>query len=110
MESKGTISWDFLKVIADTLDSYRIRALIDAKNDIINSEIYDEEQYYQILFHMIDVERFKYSLFNYLNTKKDHNFKSLKQFSKENSIDIKKTLSLLELLRNEGLINLEYIY
>ncbi|MFW9948310.1 MAG: Coenzyme F420 hydrogenase/dehydrogenase, beta subunit C-terminal domain, partial [Candidatus Odinarchaeota archaeon] len=74
------------------------------------SEIYDEEQYYQILFQMIDVERFKYSLLNYLNTKKDHNFKSLKQFSKENSIDIKKTLSLLELLRNEGLINVESIY
>ncbi|MFX1589064.1 MAG: Coenzyme F420 hydrogenase/dehydrogenase, beta subunit C-terminal domain [Promethearchaeota archaeon] len=110
MESKGHISWDFLKVIADTLDSYRTRALIDAKTDIISSNIYDEEQYYQILFQMIDVERLKYSLFNHLNTKKNHNFKSLKQFSKENSIDIIKTLSYLELLRNEGLIIIEYIY
>jgi len=110
MELKGNISWNFLKVIADTLDSYRIRLLIDAKNDIISSEIYDEEQYYQILLQMIDVERMKYSLFNYLNTEENHNFKSIKQFSKENSIDIKKTLSFLELLRNEGLIKVEYIY
>ncbi|MFX1495078.1 MAG: Coenzyme F420 hydrogenase/dehydrogenase, beta subunit C-terminal domain, partial [Promethearchaeota archaeon] len=110
MESKGTISWDFLKVITDTLDSYRIRVLIDAKNEIISSDIYDEEQYYQILFQMIDAERMKYSLFNYLNTEENHNLKSLKQFSKKNSIDIKKTLSFLELLKNEGLIKVEYIY
>ncbi|MFX1360891.1 MAG: Coenzyme F420 hydrogenase/dehydrogenase, beta subunit C-terminal domain [Promethearchaeota archaeon] len=110
MESKGTISWNFLKVIADTLDSYRIRNLIDAKNDIISSGIYDEDQYYQILFQMIDEERMKYSLFNYLNTEETHNLKSLKQYSKENSIDIKKTLSFLELLRNEGLIKVDYIY
>ncbi|MFX0179809.1 MAG: coenzyme F420 hydrogenase/dehydrogenase beta subunit N-terminal domain-containing protein, partial [Candidatus Hodarchaeota archaeon] len=110
MESKGFNSWDFLKVIADTLDSYRIRVLIDAKNEIISSGIYNEDQYYQILFQMIDVERMKYSLFNYLNTEENHNLKSLKQFSKKNSIDIKKTLSLLELLKNEGLIKVEYIY
>ena len=108
MATEKDLTWEFLHSVNETLDSYRVRALIDAKKDIMSSDNYDEEQYYQILFQMIDVERMKYSLFNYLNTEENHNFKSLKQFTKENSIDIKKTLSFLELLKNEGLIEIQY--
>ncbi|MFX1497111.1 MAG: Coenzyme F420 hydrogenase/dehydrogenase, beta subunit C-terminal domain [Promethearchaeota archaeon] len=108
MESKDFITWEFLKNVAEALDSYRIRVLIDAKNEIINSGVYSEDQYYQILFEMFDRERMKYLLLNYIKNKPIHNFESLKTFSKKNSIDIKKTLSNIELLKNEGLIETFY--
>jgi len=108
MESKEDLSWEFLKDIAETLDSYRIRALIDAKNEILNSTVYNEEQFYQILFKMIDNERIKYSLLRHLNNKETSDFESLNLFSKENSIDIKKVLSNIELLKIEGLIEVQY--
>ncbi|MFX1235688.1 MAG: Coenzyme F420 hydrogenase/dehydrogenase, beta subunit C-terminal domain [Promethearchaeota archaeon] len=108
MESKELDSWEFLKNIAETLDSYRIRVLIDAKNEIINSNVYNEAQYYQILFEMFDKERIKYSLLNYLNNNKSNDFESLKNFSKKNSISNKLILSNIDLLKNEGLIEIQY--
>lgn len=104
MSSESNISWETLKDVAVTLDSYRIRALIDAKQEILDAGIYSEEQYYKLLFKMFDEEHLKYRLFNYLNQHNSNNFDSIKQFSKKNSIDIRKTLSLLELLKNENLV------
>ena len=46
---EAQVSWDFLKTVSDTLDSYRVRALIDAKKDILEAGIYTESQYYNIL-------------------------------------------------------------
>ena len=46
MSLEGNISWHLLKNIADTLDSYRVRVLIDAKEEILKAKIYNEEQYY----------------------------------------------------------------
>jgi len=65
MGSESKISWKTLKDVAVTLDSYRIRALIDAKQEIIDAGIYSEEQYYKLLFKMFDEENLKYNLFNY---------------------------------------------
>jgi hypothetical protein len=42
MSLEENFSWEFLKNVADALDSYRIRALIDAKKDILEAGIYDE--------------------------------------------------------------------
>ena len=108
MSSKLKITKEGLKTIAITVDSYRIRVLIDAKKEILGSGIYNEEQYDEMLFKMFDEELLKYKLFNYLSN--SNNFKTIKKFSEENSIEIRKTLSLLELLKNEKLIGVNEIY
>ena len=64
MSLEEKISWEFLKNVADALDSYRIRALIDAKQDILEAGIYDESQYETILIKMLDEEKLTYSLLN----------------------------------------------
>ena len=107
MSSEESISWELLKNIADALDSYRIRALIDAKNDILEVGIYDESQYESILLKMFDEEQLKYSLYRFLKNNSNSNFEVLTQFSKKNSIKVSKTLSLLELLKNENLVSVE---
>ena len=66
MSLEENFSWEFLKSVADALDSYRIRALIDAKKDILDAGIYDEEEYDTILYTMLDEEKLKFSLFNFL--------------------------------------------
>jgi coenzyme F420 hydrogenase subunit beta len=110
MSLEGKFSWDFLKNVADALDSYRIRALIDAKQDILNASIYNETQYLNILFKMFDEEKLKYSLNSYLLRDKNKNFSSIKKFSQDNALDVKKTLSLLELLKAEGFLNIDVHY
>jgi coenzyme F420 hydrogenase subunit beta len=93
MSLEGNITWDLLKNIADTLDSYRVRALIDAKEEIMNAGIYTEEQY---------------SLYEYLNNYKVSDLEQLKDFSKKHSLELVTTLSLLELLLNENLVKVEH--
>ncbi|MFX0036459.1 MAG: Coenzyme F420 hydrogenase/dehydrogenase, beta subunit C-terminal domain [Candidatus Hermodarchaeota archaeon] len=110
MSSEEEFSWEYLKNVAFALDSYRIRALIDAKQDILEAGIYNEAQYENILFKMFDNELLKYSLFNFLQNNSNNQFEVIKQFSEQNSIDIYKTLSLLELLRNERLVSVEESY
>jgi coenzyme F420 hydrogenase subunit beta len=110
MSFEEKFSWEYLRNVANALDSYRIRALIDAKQDILESGIYDESQYDSILYKMLDEEKLKYSLFNFLNKISQGNLENLYQFSKENSIELHKTISLLELLKNEKLVIVEEIY
>ncbi|MFX0082202.1 MAG: Coenzyme F420 hydrogenase/dehydrogenase, beta subunit C-terminal domain [Candidatus Hodarchaeota archaeon] len=110
MSIEEEFSWEFLKNVADALDSYRIRALIDAKQDIIEAGIYNESQYDNILYRMLDEEKLKYSLFNFLKNQSKINLDNLKTFSKETSIELSKTLSLLELLKNEKVVIVEEIY
>ncbi|MFX1448976.1 MAG: hypothetical protein ACFFCG_12750, partial [Promethearchaeota archaeon] len=110
MNSKLKISKEGLKDIAVTVDSYRIRVLIDAKQEILDSGIYNEEQYDHILFKMFDEELLKYKLFNYLSNSDSNDFKTIKKFSELNSIEVRKTLSLLELLKNEKLIEVKKIW
>jgi coenzyme F420 hydrogenase subunit beta len=110
MSSELKISKEGLKAIAVTVDSYRIRVLIDAKQEILESGVYNEEQYDKILFKMFDEELLKYKLFNYLSNPESNNFDAIKKFSDSNSIEVRKTLSLLELLRIENLIEVNEIY
>ncbi len=110
MSSEEVFSWEFLKNVANALDSYRIRALIDAKQDILEAGIYNEAQYETILFKMFDTELLKYSLFNFLQNKSNNHFEVINQFSEQNSIDVYQTLSLLELLKNEKLVTIEESY
>jgi coenzyme F420 hydrogenase subunit beta len=110
MSLEENLSWEFLKNLADALDSYRIRGFIDAKRDILDAGIYSELQYEIILYKMLDEERLKYSLFNFLKNNSQNNLKALNKFSEINSIDFTKTLSLLELLKNEKLVNLEDLF
>ncbi|MFX1371714.1 MAG: Coenzyme F420 hydrogenase/dehydrogenase, beta subunit C-terminal domain [Promethearchaeota archaeon] len=109
MSLEENYSWEFLKNVADALDSYRIRALIDAKQDILDAGIYDETQYEFILLTMLDEEKSKYSLFNFLKENSESNLNTLINYSEHNSIDLNKTLSLLELLKNEKLVIVEEI-
>jgi len=110
MSSEGSITWEYLKNIADTLDSYRVRALIDAKEDILGAGIYSEEQYFSVLFKMVDEELLKYSLFEFLKSKSDVNLETLKEYSQKNSIDLKKVFSLIELLKSEKVIKIKELY
>jgi len=107
---EAQVSWEVLKTVSDTLDSYRIRALIDAKKDILEAGIYNESQFYIILFKMFDNERLKYALYYYLKSNQNNNFESLKKFAQKNSIEIYKSYSLLELLQNESLVIVEEHY
>jgi len=107
MSIKENFSWEYLKNLADALDSYRIRALIDAKKDILQTGIYDENQYDDILYKMLDEEKLKYSLWNFLKNNSESNVETLKKFSEKNSIELSKTLSFLELLKNEKLVIVE---
>jgi coenzyme F420 hydrogenase subunit beta len=109
MNDKIDFSWNFIKNVTEALDSYRIRAFIDAKDEILDCGVYNENQFYNILFKMIDEEKLKFELYNYLKNKQDNRFSIIKQFSEEKRIEIKKVLSLLELLKVEGLISLEEI-
>ena len=110
MSLEEKFSWEFLKNLADTLDSYRIRALIDAKKDILEAGIYDESQYDTILFTMLDEEKLKYSLYNFLKNNSKSNLKTLIEYSEDTSIELNKTLSLLELLKNEKLVDVEELF
>jgi ferredoxin len=110
MSSERNISWDYLKSVADTLNSYRVRALIDAKEDIIHEEIYSEEQYYSILFKIFDEELLKYSLYEFLKTTSNNNLETLKEFSQKNSLELSKVYSLVELLKYEKILKIEEIY
>lgn len=110
MSLEEKFSWEFLKNLADALDSYRIRALIDAKKDILDAGIYDESQYETILYTMLDEEKLKYSLYNFLKNKSKSNLKTLIEYSEDTSIDLNKTLSLLEILKNEKLLDVEEIH
>jgi len=110
MSSEGNFSWDFLKTVAYSLDSYRVRAFIDSKADILRAGVYDEIQYYNIIFKMFDEEQLKFELFQFLNNNQNSNVNSIKEFSKKNSIEFRKTLSLLDLLRNENRLLIEEQY
>jgi len=107
MSLEKNLSWEFLKNLADALDSYRIRAFIDAKPDILNAGVYNDSQYDNILYSMLDEEKLKYTLFNYLKNNSENNLKTIKKFCEISSVALNKTLSLLELLKNEKLINIE---
>jgi len=110
MSLEGNFSWEFLKTVAYSLDSYRVRALIDAKADILNAGVYDEIQYYNIIFKLVDEEKIKFKLFQFLNANQNSNVKSIKKFSEKNSIEFRKVLSLLELLKNEKRVLVEDLY
>ena len=110
MSTEKKLTWKYLNNVANALDSYRIRALIDSKPDILEAGIYTEAQYDQILFKMFDQEKLKFSLFNYLKENQKNNFSALEKFSKTNSIEVYETLSLLELLRNENIITVEELF
>ncbi|MBN1800276.1 MAG: Coenzyme F420 hydrogenase/dehydrogenase, beta subunit C-terminal domain [Candidatus Lokiarchaeota archaeon] len=110
MTLEGKITWELLRNIADTFDSYRIRALIDAKEDILNAGIYDEKAYYEILFKMFDEEQLKYSLLRYLKIHEPINLSGLKIFSENHSLEFKKTFSLVQMLQGEQLIQVSEFY
>ena len=86
MSFEESITWEFLKNLADALDSYRIRALIDAKQDILEAGIYNEDQYENILITMLDEEKLKYSLLNFLKTIPENGMEVLTHFSEKFSV------------------------
>jgi coenzyme F420 hydrogenase subunit beta len=104
------LTWDYLKNVTDALDSYRVRAFIDAKKEIIETGVYTEIQYDGILSAMVKHEISKYSLYNFLKTHNPPNLASLQQYSKNHKTSLTETLSHLELLKYEHLLNVEYQY
>jgi len=109
MNSEKSLTWEFLKNVAESLDSFRIRALIDGKDDILKAGIYTEDQYYALFFYMIDLEQLKYELLAFLKNKSESNLKDLKTFTTTKKIDLKTVLTLLALLKNEKLVSIEEI-
>ena len=110
MSFEGKFSWEFMRNVADSLDSYRIRALIDAKKDIIEAGIYNESEYDNILFRMFDDERLKYELYDFLKKNNNAKFENIIKFAQKSKIDVSKSYSLLELLKNENLVIVEEIF
>lgn len=110
MSIEGKITWDLIKNLTNSLDSYKVRAFLDAKKEILEQGIYNEEQYRKILFQMVDEEKLKFSLLSFLGKKEINKIEDLKDFSKETSMDLKKTLSLINLLENENFISVNEEY
>lgn len=102
------IDREYLKIVTDTLESYRVRALIDAKEDILEAGIYTESEYEEIFFNMFDEEKLKYSLLEFLKMNKNNGLDELKSFSEKNFLPFFKTLAFLELLDKENLIDVSY--
>jgi coenzyme F420 hydrogenase subunit beta len=59
---------------------------------------------------MLEEEKLKYSLFNFLKNSSEINLQILHQFCEKTSLELQKTLSLLELLKNEKLVEVEELY
>lgn len=110
MSLEGKFSWEFLNNIANTLDSYRIRALIDAKEDILSAGIYNEAQYKSLLFQMFEQEQKKYALFDYIKKVSSISLETFKGYSMAHSMPLREVLALLVLLHNEKLIQLTIIH
>lgn len=110
MSLEGKVSWEFLKEVSNTLDSYRVRALIDAKEDILNAGIYSEEDYNDILFTMFDEELLKYELFEYLKSNARGNLQTLRQFARDKNLDFRKAYDLFILLYNEKVLKVEELF
>ncbi len=109
MTQEKELTWDSLRNLADALDSYRVRAFIDAKRDILSMGVYSEEQYYSILFKMIEEEKLKYGLFEEIKEGNISRYHHLKSFARRVSIPPKKAYSLLKLLQVENLIHVDPI-
>ena len=105
--NEKSLDWNFLKIVKETLDSYRIRALIDAKDDIISREIYSEEEYYDLLFTMFDLEKLKYELYEIIKKKTIQDIDILEDFAQSNSIKLELVFYLIELLNHEKLVTIE---
>jgi coenzyme F420 hydrogenase subunit beta len=110
MSIEGKITWDLIKNLTKSLDSYKVRAFLDAKKDILDQEIYNKEQYQKILFQMIEEEKLKFLLLSFLDKKEINKIDDLKDFSRKSSLDFKKTLSLIDLLKNENFISVNEEY
>lgn len=104
------ITREYLKLIADTLESYRVRALIDAKQDILDAGVYSESEYEEIFFNMFDEEQQKYSLLEFLKSNQNSDLNALKIFAEHHSFPLYKTLGYLELLNKEHLVDIDYIF
>ena len=109
MNSEKSLAWEFLKNVAETLDSFRIRALIDAKDDILKAGIYSEDQYHTMFFKMYDFEHLKYELLSFLKKKSESNLQDLKSFTTVKKVDLKTVFTLLTFLKNEKLVSIEEI-
>ncbi len=107
MKVQENINRNVLNDALNVMKSYRFRNLIDSKEDILNSGIYSEEEYYDFIFTLYDEDKLKYSLFNFLKNKEIASIKDLKEFSKEFNHDLKKILSLSYLLKYENLIEIK---
>ncbi len=110
MSLEGNITQESLKNFSNAIDSYRVRALIDAKKEVLNAGVYNESQYYEILFKLFDEEKAKFELLTFLNKTANNDLESLKGFVKTGSFDMKKILALLEILKNEKLIVMDEIF
>jgi len=110
MSAEEGLSWELIKNVADALDSYRVRALIDAKQEILEAGVYNESEYETILFKMFDEEQLKYSLLNYINNNEKLHFADIKKFTEKESIELYKALSFMELLEKEKLILVDKLY
>ncbi|MHA1726917.1 MAG: Coenzyme F420 hydrogenase/dehydrogenase, beta subunit C-terminal domain [Promethearchaeota archaeon] len=109
MAQEKEITWEFLRNLADALDSYRVRAFIDGKKEILNVGVYSEEQYFSILFKMIEEEKLKYGLFEEIKEGKISRYHHLKKFAERLSISVRKAFNLLKLLQVENLIHVDPI-
>ncbi|TXT60232.1 MAG: Coenzyme F420 hydrogenase subunit beta [Promethearchaeota archaeon] len=107
MSIEGKVSWELIKNLKDCLDSYKIRAFLDAKKEIVEQGIYTEEDYKKILFTMLEREKAKFSLLSFLDEKSINKIEDLQRFSEKESLNFKETLSLLDLLKNEGYVDVK---
>jgi coenzyme F420 hydrogenase subunit beta len=106
LSSEIKVTWEYLKNLSMALDSYKVRALIDAKDEILGAEVYSESQYDEIIFNLINLECEKYALLDFLKDNPALNLKALDKYCKDHSMNFNKVYGLFQLLLNEKLIKL----
>ena len=110
MGQETNLSWEYLRNAKEALDSYKVRALMDAREEILEEGIYSEQQYYEILFKMIDEEMLKYALHQRIFESSNPNFSTLRQFAEKQEIPVSKAHALLEQLEAEKLVEVNEVH
>ena len=91
-------------------------ACSDFREDLITItciSVYNPKDDYRKTFSMQSYnneEKLLKDFFNFLKNSSESNLQNLNQFCEETSLELHKTLSLLELLKNEKLVDVEEIY
>ena len=90
-----------------TKNSFRVRCLVDARDDIIASGLYSDEEIDNMISKLFETEQAKYSLWKHLRTNETQSWDQLVDYSREIGVSTLDLVARLYLLKYEGLVDIE---